>query len=869
MKLFSRKRSVSAGLPYERRCVLNALWYSSQRGFKSFAPSFLLNKKRFNCFSQAVLYYEKDGGETKVKKSSKTYHITLLFANDYSCLLTGTCLLQPHCPDQCRYRLESLWPRKELTISIHGVPGKFRHEPNKIGEYVRTRMVHNLKASSFSTIAIIMLSSASGASPPQPIQLQSLQINNERNNGLIGDGSNNIVTVNSGNVIIQMNDESEDVLDKLLDRYLSKDALHNSFHSSPECYLNTRTTVCNEIGQWIDESGSENSPLLWLNGPAGVGKTAVAKTISVLRDQVAATFFFSTSSDRSATTLFPTLAWQLARSIPETREHIIAALKNNGSPQTSQIEEQFDPLILRPLKSITTLGYRPVMVIDGVDECIDESMLVRFLRVLVRAGEGGSVPVRFMICSRPEQRIRAILGRTYHVNPTTNEQEIKSPSLLSRVLHLAFGVLVVGPRWAESEPHPGRGFATFLQDVRELYRPIRLGFDKHAPSSSELTDTLDRICPHAVISTIQIGFSEECKQDMAKYLTDMFGKIPPPGDGTSPWFRPCDISDLVEASCGQFLYASTISRLLDESHIDPRDILEMAHRGSLPTPDLNKLYKAILKRAEDTMRNQAQGGGPDYQTEWRHVMDSLKMLVFFAGNVHYSTVSQNFPVIESLLGLERGRLARKLDKMNSVLSIVPGASIRIHHRSFLEFLQSQERSGEYHISFSTALRRILFLLRRAGRRYSKNDSRRHCIEEMVVTDHRNFFGRFRHPRALYLLHLIIYTLIITTVFAVPISLITRYTADLRNRISFFPFAGLFTVVDFFAICISFFLSLTASVFFSNRSITVLFLHPFLHFYYKQDLGSCKPVFIICTLVHFCPYSRSCWKVKTKNCAWSV
>ncbi|KAM6489559.1 hypothetical protein JOM56_014978 [Amanita muscaria] len=365
-----------------------------------------------------------------------------------------------------------------------------------------------------------------------------------------------------------------------------------------------------------------------------VGKSVIAKTISGFHNQVVATFFFSTSYNRSATTLFPTLAWQLARRIPDTREHIIASLRNSGSLQATQIEEQFDLLILQPLRSITTLKYRPVMVIDGVDECIDESMLVRFLRVLVRAGEGGGMPVRFIICSRPEPRIRAILGRGHDVNRTVNGEEPQLPSMLHRFLHLA-----VVPELSRSKhlPHnPIKWFIIFLQDVIKLYRPIRIAVHKDAPSpSDELTAALDRICPHPVISTIKIGVSEESKQDIAIYLTDALNAIPQPGDGTRSWFQSYDISDLVEASCGQFLYASTIVRLLDEPHIDPRDVLEMARSGSLPTPDLNKLYKAILKRAEDTIRNQAQDGGPGYQTEWRRVMDSLKMLVFFAGNVHF------------------------------------------------------------------------------------------------------------------------------------------------------------------------------------------------------------------------------------------
>ncbi|KAM6493041.1 hypothetical protein JOM56_011175, partial [Amanita muscaria] len=173
----------------------------------------------------------------------------------------------------------------------------------------------------------------------------------------------------------------------------------------PEAYPNTRTTIRNEIGCWLDENVSEKSPLVWLNGPAAVGKSVIAKTISGFHGQIVATFFFSTSSDKTAATLFPTLAWQLARRIPDTRKHIIASLKSSDSLQTSQIEEQFNLLIIQPLKSTTTLKSRPVMVIDGVDECTDERMLERFLRVLVQAGEGGDMPVRFIICSRPEPRI--------------------------------------------------------------------------------------------------------------------------------------------------------------------------------------------------------------------------------------------------------------------------------------------------------------------------------------------------------------------------------------------------------------------------------------------------------------------------------
>jgi hypothetical protein len=43
---------------------------------------------------------------------------------------------------------------------------------------------------------------------------------------------------------------------------------------------------------------------------------------------------------------------------------------------------------------------------------------------------------------------------------------------------------------------------------------------------------LDIICPHPVISTIQLGFFEECKNDIARYLTDKFNDIRQPGEDT-------------------------------------------------------------------------------------------------------------------------------------------------------------------------------------------------------------------------------------------------------------------------------------------------------------------------------------------------
>ncbi|KAM6493681.1 hypothetical protein JOM56_010042, partial [Amanita muscaria] len=304
-------------------------------------------------------------------------------------------------------------------------------------------------------------------------------------------------------------------LDKLLYHSISDDALHYSEGAPTKCHPGTRKTSCNSIGEWmLDPAGS---PLLWLHGPAGVGKSTIAKTISTIppnQIRVVATFFFSTSSDKSAAKLFPTLAWQLARNVPETEEHIVAALKRDCSLTKRELEHQFDHLIVQPLKKCTSTETASLlMIIDGVDECVDENKQIELLNILKRAGKDGYLPLRFLICSRPER---------HH-------------------------------------------------------------------SSPDIDDELDKICRRKVISRIQIGCSEESKDDVKKYLTEKFNEIRPSDPITSE-----EIDELVDKSCGQFLYASIIVKLLGGPGFSPSDVLEMARNSSRPPSELDKLYRAIL-----------------------------------------------------------------------------------------------------------------------------------------------------------------------------------------------------------------------------------------------------------------------------------
>ncbi len=107
-----------------------------------------------------------------------------------------------------------------------------------------------------------------------------------------------------------------------LRQFISEGALCNSEERShpPKCHPGTRVEILNTIAEWIQNTDSRQR-IFWLNGPAGVGKSAIAQTIAEsCRDkELAASFFFqrNTMYCNMANRLFPTLAWQLAMSIPK------------------------------------------------------------------------------------------------------------------------------------------------------------------------------------------------------------------------------------------------------------------------------------------------------------------------------------------------------------------------------------------------------------------------------------------------------------------------------------------------------------------------------------------------------------------------
>src|SRR5436190_9873198 len=130
-----------------------------------------------------------------------------------------------------------------------------------------------------------------------------------------------VAVTGGGPVGSNINTYSTTVFDLLKD-HTAFNAAYNSMEREEEhastCQEGTRKAILGKISAWVDGRDGNDSPICWLQGPAGSGKSTVAHTIAKQcadHGKLAFSFFFSRGKkDRSDTTkFFPTFAYQLAK----------------------------------------------------------------------------------------------------------------------------------------------------------------------------------------------------------------------------------------------------------------------------------------------------------------------------------------------------------------------------------------------------------------------------------------------------------------------------------------------------------------------------------------------------------------------------
>ena len=149
------------------------------------------------------------------------------------------------------------------------------------------------------------------------------------------------------------------------------------------------------------------SPVFWLNGLAGTGKSTITQTVAecVFADGLLGASFFCSRDFEDRSNLhfiFPTIAFQLAHKYSGFRPHLVSLLQSNPDIVDESLYSQMERLIVKPLHST---GISTVILIDALDECKDDDPSSAILSVLGRLV--GQIPkVKFFITGRPEPQIK-------------------------------------------------------------------------------------------------------------------------------------------------------------------------------------------------------------------------------------------------------------------------------------------------------------------------------------------------------------------------------------------------------------------------------------------------------------------------------
>ncbi|KAF8954452.1 hypothetical protein BDZ97DRAFT_1591306, partial [Flammula alnicola] len=196
-------------------------------------------------------------------------------------------------------------------------------------------------------------------------------------------------------------------------------AFHNSEQhvDPPKCHPNTRLAVLQKIMDWIQHSEDRDTWIMWLNGAAGAGKSAIARSIAEICEQsnlaLATFFFFRTDPTRNtAKPLVATLAYQIAIGIPLARDIIVEALDRDPLLFGRSFESQLKALIVEPLRQLRWQSDSPVnptypflIIIDGLDECDGCDVQTNIIYAISDALRDTNLPLVCLIASRPEQQI--------------------------------------------------------------------------------------------------------------------------------------------------------------------------------------------------------------------------------------------------------------------------------------------------------------------------------------------------------------------------------------------------------------------------------------------------------------------------------
>ncbi|KAJ3514051.1 hypothetical protein NLJ89_g2596 [Agrocybe chaxingu] len=304
---------------------------------------------------------------------------------------------------------------------------------------------------------------------------------------------------------------------------LKEAVVSSAFHDSgerfdpPKCHPKTRVAVIERIMDWINGEIDTETLVLWLYGPAGAGKSAIAQTIAELCHEAGlllATFFFSSTdpSRNNIKSLFATLAYKAMFYVPAARRIIEQVVDLDPLIFECSLEAQFTRLILEPFARLFETGifnqipFPPVIIIDGLDECLDHAAQRATLAAFSKAGKQRRVPFKLLIISRPEQTIISSFKAT-PLKPLTH------------------------PLQLNDDYKPDKDVRTFLIDkFNELRSTHPLVIPPSWPSKADIDQLVAKSSGQFIYASIAIRFISSLRHHPRDRLNIVLGLCPPRRD---------------------------------------------------------------------------------------------------------------------------------------------------------------------------------------------------------------------------------------------------------------------------------------------------------------------------------------------------
>ncbi|KAJ7444540.1 hypothetical protein B0H11DRAFT_2249825 [Mycena galericulata] len=379
-----------------------------------------------------------------------------------------------------------------------------------------------------------------------------------------------------------------------------------------------------------------SSGIVWLHGPAGSGKSAVAQSFCQrlkAEGRLGGGFFFKRGhlSRGTASKLLSTIAYQLALIHPELNQAISQTVENDPAIVHRSFFNQLRNLIIEPCRR-TPLTHPVVIVIDGLDECEGQNIQQEILRAMATAMRQQPQPILFFIASRPEPHISEVFNEPildgFHcaLDIKQSFEDVRKYLLgeFGRIHREHRTMATVSRPWPSSEVmdnlvNKSSGYFIYASTIIKYiddknFRPknrleIILGIKERGLASP--FDTLDQLYVH-ILSEVPL----ESRSQLLQILTILGSRVHP-----------------------TFMSVSEVEQLLELHPGDLRLVLRNLH-SVIKVPEASDSFRDITVHHASFLDflNDPTRSGPFYLRGSQHCMDLLRCILNALG-YEYSPTS--------------------------------------------------------------------------------------------------------------------------------------------------------------------------------------------------------------------------------------